>query len=250
MFRLIVTGTTNSTIFPTICSICQLIWSLLQSKRASFAYQEHSSSNEDAHHHWCFTVKDIYDDARTALQGDQTNCEHLVQCSWVKEVKQRSLQWWQDHCKRLHLLAPTYRHLEVFQKPIWFGAGLLNELYHGDTSRSTAVKLQSRQMKEEVKGGKKKQVLNTTLHSPVEKLNTLTASTGIEMETADSDAFSVCISHITRMHKAEKTWVYRKQELKFSKLGKNEKQQQLIYVPRCGWMWVWQQFLGLDFSHR
>lgn len=116
--------------------------------------------------------------------------EHLVQYSWVKEVKQCSLQWWQDHCKRLHLLAPTYRHLDAFKKPIWFGAGRLNELYYGDASCSTAVKLQSRQMKEEVKGGKK-QVLNTTLRSPVEKLNTLTASTGIEMDTADSDVFCV-----------------------------------------------------------
>lgn len=52
------------------------------------------------------------------------------------------------------------------------------------------MKLQSRQMKEEVKGGKK-QVLNTTLRSPVEKLNTLAASTGIEMDTADSDVFCV-----------------------------------------------------------
>lgn len=36
--------------------------------------------------------------------------------------------------------ARTAIHLESFKKPIWFGAGLLNELYYGDASHSTAVK--------------------------------------------------------------------------------------------------------------
>lgn len=132
VYRLIVTGTTDCAIFfPTICSICQLIWSFTCCK-VNMHYLPTRSTPVPTKMPIIIGALPIKTSAMTPGQlcrkTEQT--EHLVQYSWVKEVK----QWWQDHCKRLHLLAPTYIHLDVFKKPIWFGAGLLNELYYGDAS--------------------------------------------------------------------------------------------------------------------
>lgn len=132
VYRLIVTGTTDCAIFfPTICSICQLIWSLTCCK-VNMHYLPTRSTPVPTKMPVIIGALPIKTSAMTPGQlcrkTEQT--EHLVQYSWVKEVK----QWWQDHCKQLHLLAPTYIHLDVFKKPIWFWAGLLNELYYGDAS--------------------------------------------------------------------------------------------------------------------